>query len=189
MHASRPRLVGIVGRMLAGAALVLAAGVAGAGATHTRHAAAQPALCRDPALERESTPVERALLAAVNAHRQERGLGPLAPSESLMRAARWKAAALAATTSGVLTEADLDDGTRSWRQRLIDCGAPPAAGVGETLGQVPGGADAAAVFQLWLEGDVNRELLETPAYELVGVAAVETDAYTFWVLDLAADPS
>ena len=105
-----------------------------------------------------------------------------------MRAARWKAAALAATAVGMLTSADLDDANRPWMQRLIDCGAPPEASVGETLDQVPGEPDAAAVLQLWLSGDENRRLLEHPAYQVVGVAAVATDTHTFWVLDLATDP-
>ena len=58
----------------------------------------------------------------------------------------------------------------------------------ETLGQLPGSPDAVAVLQLWLSGEENRRLLEDPAYQAAGVAAVATETHTFWVLDLATGP-
>jgi uncharacterized protein YkwD len=171
---------------LAATALLLPLGLAGP--AHAGRALAQDSVCHDPDADREPTLVEEELLTALNTHRQARGLALLTPSPSLMRTARLGATRLASTT-GTPTDADLEAASRGWMQRLADCGYTSATSVGETLGFVPGRADAAAVLRLWLDGDANQRLLETPAYQAVGVAAVETDAFTFWVLELAADPS
>jgi uncharacterized protein YkwD len=151
--------------------------------------AIQPAVtatqgCDSPAADRASNAVELELLAALNAERQANGLSALAPSPALMRAARWKAADLAATVSGVITDADLDDVGRRWPVRLVECGYPDSAAVGESLGQMPGGADVAGVLKLWLDAAPNARLLLDPDWRAAGVAAVEADDYTFWVLDL-----
>jgi uncharacterized protein YkwD len=146
--------------------------------------AAADAGCSGPAAERVPTAVELELLAVVNAERQARGLSTVTPAVSLMRAARWKANDLAATVSGVITDSDLDDADRNWMMRLLDCGYPDSAAVGETLGQIPGGADADTVLQFWLDSELNRQVLLDPRWRAAGVAAVESGDYTFWVLDL-----
>lgn len=175
-------LRGVVVLMLAGtmAASSVSGSVTGVPAI------AGAAECGGPEVERDPTPVELELLTIVNAYREARGLSALVPSPSLMRAARWKAADLAATTTGLIDTADLDDPGRSWAMRLVDCGYPSTAGVGETLGQVPGAADPTAVLELWLGEEANARLLNDPAWRAAGVAAVETRDYTFWVLDLGA---
>ena len=171
---------------LAGAALLLPHGPVGP--AHPWRALAQATVCGGPEVEREATPVELEFLTALNAHRQARGLVILTPSPRLMRAARFNATRLATSTAGVPTSADLDVASRDWMRRLVDCGVPSTVRVGETLGAIPGAADAAMVLMVWLDGDANQRLLEDPAYQLVGVAAVETDTATVWVLDLAATP-
>ena len=138
--------------------------------------------------ERAPDATESELLDIVNGYRQELGLPTLVPTASLMRAARWKAAALAAAPPVLLTGRDLDDADRTWQRRLRDCGYPAIFSVGELLGQIPGGADAAAVFQFWLEQEANVRLLQNPGWRAAGVAYAEVNGFTFWVLDLGAEP-
>ena len=94
--------------------------------------------------ERAPDATESELLDIVNGYRQELGLPTLVPTASLMRAARWKAAALTAAPPVLLTGRDLDDADRTWQRRLRDCGYPAVFSVGEVLGRIPGGPDPAA---------------------------------------------
>jgi uncharacterized protein YkwD len=127
---------------------------------------------------------------------------------TLMQAARWKAAALAAGGPRLITGADHDDGDRTWDQRLRDCGYSETALVGQNLGSVTN--DAAPPDPLVTDADdavvSPEEALEnlveewqavpeeasnflSPTWAYAGLARVRVDAFSFWVLILGSDPS
>lgn len=91
-------------------------------------AVAQAGPCeRDPAWATVLVPEVLEVVELTNEHRASLGLGPLAQSRSLTRAALWKAAHMAAY--GYF---DHDDPAppvaRTWDERVTDCGYPHGAG-------------------------------------------------------------
>ena len=141
------------------------------------------------------------MLAALNAERETAGAPTLALSPPLLRAARWKAAALAATGVHELTERDHDDADRTWVQRILDCGYSPTASFGENLAitQTVGppaatgeseGDDRRAeqLVDRWQETPGTGSNLLNPAWHFAGLAVVEVGTTHYWVVVFGTDP-
>lgn len=142
----------------------------------TRPAAASASCQRDAGWAETKSTWAGEVLALTNAHRATLGLGPLAPSASLMDAATWKAAHMA----GFEYMAHDDPAPpidRSWDQRIRDCGY--SSGAGENIAY--GYRTPQAVFQGWLDSAGHRQNIENPTYKVIGVGAAVTDGGTpYW---------
>ena len=151
---------------------------------------------------------ETRLLEKINRDRGEAGLPPIELSPTLLQAARWKAAALAQGGSRTLQAADQDDGDRTWDQRLLDCGYPATAFVGQNLGMVfnpaappdplVSDADDAVVapeealedlVEEWQSVPIEAGNFVSSTWSYAGLARVRVDTVSFWVLILGSDPS
>ncbi len=135
---------------------------------------------------------EDQLLAVVNRDRAAQGLPELAFSETLQRAARWKAASLASQGEGVAFALDHSDPDgRSWEQRLLDCGYPARASFAENL--AAGNEGPEDVVAAWLGSPAHLANLRDPAMRYAGIAraragAVDGTLIFVWVLDLGSEP-
>lgn len=121
---------------------------------------------------------ESAFLVILNGYRAEHGLGPLALSGGLTRAAAWMARDLATHDYFAHTSSD----GRLPYQRAQDCGYP-SAGVGENIaGGIPL-ATAQAVFDAWRNSPGhNANMLGS--YSAVGIAREFGGPYgVYWVTD------
>jgi uncharacterized protein YkwD len=131
-------------------------------------------------------PEELAALADVNAYRASYGESPLAPSQTLTRAAAWKSGSMAAGAPF-----GHDDSFRSWWQRLGDCGYPDDSyGAAENIaaGETTGGATVAD----WEKSPPHNENLLNPTYTAAGLKRVHSanpgDPYGwYWTLDFGGD--
>lgn len=156
--------------------------------------------------ERPLGPNETRMLDKLNRERAEQGLTSLTLSPTLMQAARWKAAALAAAGPRELGPADHDDSDRGWEQRILDCGYPASAFFAENLGLVRDEPAAPApptsdtddpspsrdeaeetLVEQWQEIPLESGNLLNPLWQYLGVARVRVETTSFWVLVLGSD--
>lgn len=127
----------------------------------------------DPSWGTSDSGLAADVFEAVNAHRATLGLAPLQVSISLTRAAEWKAGHMAAT--GLFNH---DDPTRSWEQRIQDCGYQDPAT--ENIGF--GYSSAAEMLSVWLTSIGHRNNIEASNMVATGVAAVRNQAgLIYWV--------
>jgi uncharacterized protein YkwD len=109
-----------------------------------------------PAAHASAADVDRAMLAAINAERTERGLKPVKVMPRLTRSCRSYARRM-------LSE-----------NRWGHAGSSRVKGVGpvaEILGRTPGGRPAVQqVVKLWLGSAVHRRVLLSSRYSKVGIA-------------------
>lgn len=135
---------------------------------------AQEALCvRDPAWAENRPQWAAEMFALTNAHRATLGLAPLTVSPTLTTAAEWKAAHMAR-----FDYFGHDDPTRSWSQRIEECGYPYGAGENIAYGY----RTPLDVFQGWLGSPGHRTNIENPNYRVIGVgAAVNATGRPYWV--------
>lgn len=145
-------------------------------------ASAQPRVnCDVPNGDAPFNADESAAFAALNAYRQSRGLAVLAPSRALTRAARWKAAAMAAGAPVIH-----DDPNRTWEQRVRDCGYAPA-GILENLGAGPD--TAAEVIALWQGSAEHNTIMLSQQSRVAGIGRATGGPFgAYWVLVLGAAP-
>ena len=147
-------------------------------------ASAQETGCnRDAAWAQIRTDWAADVLALTNAHRLTLGLAPLAPSGTLNKAAEWKAAHMAN-----FNYFSHDDPTRSWDQRIRDCGYTHGAGENIAYGY----RTPQEVVTGWLNSDGHRRNIENANYKVLGVgAAVAGSGRIYWVQNfgLRADSS
>ena len=115
------------------------------------------------------------VLTLTNSHRLGLGLTPLAASDTLEGAAEWKAAHMA--YFGYFSHDDQSP-TRSWDQRIRDCGY--SYGAGENIAY--GYRTPLEVVTGWLNSSGHRANIENPNYRVLGVgAAVDDSGRTYWV--------
>ena len=116
------------------------------------------------------------VVALTNAHRATLGLRALAPSDSLTKAAEWKAAHMA-NFRYMSHDDPAPPVDRSWDERIEDCGYTD--GMGENIAY--GYRSPAAVVAGWLGSTGHRENIENPDYRVIGLGAAATgDGVVYW---------
>ena len=140
-------------------------------------AGAQESSCtRDPGWAQVRTDLALEVLALTNAHRATLGLSSLAPSTALTNAATWKAAHM--SYYDYFSHDDPHSPTRSWDQRIRDCGYE--GGAGENIAY--GYRTPQDVFEGWLNSPGHRKNIENAGYRVLGVgAAVNDTGRIYWV--------
>jgi uncharacterized protein YkwD len=120
-----------------------------------------------------TTPVERALLGAINAARSARKLPLLRLSPALAGAARAHSVSL--MQQGRL-EHEGPGGAPFWT-RLVEAGYPSQRPMAENLAMVPGcdAATARNAVQMWLQSPPHRANLLSRRYRWVGPGAALTE--------------
>ncbi|MCC6381075.1 MAG: CAP domain-containing protein [Dehalococcoidia bacterium] len=113
-----------------------------------------------PALDAE----ESAFLGLINAYRAQNGMGPLAISNTLNRAAAWMVHDMG--TKGYF--AHTDSLGRSPAVRVQDCGYP--SGAGENLAAGTAWATAQAAFEAWKASPGHNANMLTSFYQVIGIA-------------------
>ena len=112
----------------------------------------------DPSLDSE----ELAFLTLINNHRAANGLGPLAPSYTLSKAAQWKS-----NDMGVNAYFAHDDLFRGWVQRLRDCGHTANAWLGENI--AGGTQTAQEAFNIWKNSPGHNANMLFEHYTGIGI--------------------
>lgn len=161
-------------RHIRGARIVLVAGAALLLCVPPGIARAQSAQCTpDPTWGLPDRLVATQMLLEVNVHRASLGLGALEVSPTLVAAAEWKAAHMAAT--GYFFHHDPD---RTLSERISDCGYSEQAT--ENLGW--GYLTPAETLSAWLSSEGHRAHVEDPRAVVTGIAMVRSDAgLPYWV--------
>lgn len=116
---------------------------------------------------------ERVAVDAINALRSAHGLPLLTVSATLSRAAAEKSAALAAGAPFAH-----DDPTRTWQQRLVDCGYDLGTYVSENL--AAGTETGADTVRLWQSSPPHLANMLAPDARAVGVARARGGAYGWY---------
>ena len=105
---------------------------------------------------------ELAFLALVNQHRAQNGLPALGLSYALSRAAAWKSRDL-----GVNRYFAHDDLSRTWVQRIRDCGYRYNTYIGENI--AAGVASAQGAFDLWKNSPGHNANMLGANYTAIGI--------------------
>ncbi len=109
---------------------------------------------------------EQAFLGLINQYRQQNGLGGLAISTNLNRAAAWMVQDMA--TNNYFSHTDSLG--RSPFQRALDCGYPQ--GAGENLAAGSGWSTAQAAFDAWRASPGHNSNMLGSYYQQIGIARV-----------------
>jgi uncharacterized protein YkwD len=154
-------------------ALCLAAAV---GAT-ARHTSALTTCAADGALDSE----EQAFLQLINDYRQQNGLAPLSPSDTLDGAAQWKSQNMADNSYFAHDDTPIN---RTWVQRIRDCGYGYNTYLGENI--AAGISSAADAFSLWKNSPGHNANMLGANYSAIGIgrAYVAGSPYGwYWTTD------
>jgi uncharacterized protein YkwD len=157
--------------------LVVAAGAA-ALRQGTPPASAAGDCITDPALDSE----EQLFLQLINNYRAQNGLQPLALSYTLTRAAQWKSSDLGANNYFAH-----DDLTRTWDQRIRDCGYGYNAWLGENI--AAGNSGAQATFDQWRNSPGHNANMLGANYTAIGIARAYSATATYrwyWTTDFGS---
>ncbi len=168
-------------RALCGAGLVLLI-VFAAGAAALRQsigpAAAAGDCTTDPTLDSE----EQLFLQLINNYRAQNGLQPLAISYTLTKASQWKSDDLAANNYFAH-----DDLTRTWDQRIRDCGYGYNAWMGENI--AAGNSGAQATFDQWRNSPGHNANMLGANYTAIGIGRAYSASSTYrwyWTTDFGS---
>lgn len=129
---------------------------------------------------------ETQMLSLHNQYRAQVGLNALQVDSVLMRAARWKAAALAASNAPGSARVDHDDPFRSWEQRFIDCGYSSSLEFSENLGETQLGPED--LLPVWKASQFHAGNMVNPNFKYVGVARGSNGRSNFWVITFGNGP-
>lgn len=140
------------------AALLIAGAVSIGRAGMTTQGLAAGDCTVDPALDTE----ELYFLQLINDYRAQNGRGSLAPSHTLSKAAQWKSQDMA--TNRYFAHDDL---TRSWSQRIRDCGYGYNAWIGENI--AAGNSGALATFNQWKNSPAHNDNMLNANYTAIGI--------------------
>ena len=160
---------------LAAAALVALALVASAGIRPTPRASAAGDCTIDATVDSE----ESAFLTLINNYRTQNGLVALKSSYMLTRASAWKSKDLA--TNNYFAHDDL---TRTWAQRIRDCGYGFNTWLGENI--AAGYTTAQAVFDGWKASPGHNANMLGANYTTIGIGRyfVQSSTYGwYWTTD------
>lgn len=166
----RPRLFLTI---LAG---IVLAGIAALGAFATG-AWAGPNCDIDAAIDSE----EQQFLGLINDYRQDNGLGPLALSETLNRAAAWKSRHMA--DNNYFAHDDLPI-ARTWDDRIRACGYDFNTWIGENI--AAGNSSAAATFEQWRNSAGHNQNMLNSNYNAIGIGRAfgpNTPYGWYWTTD------
>lgn len=117
---------------------------------------------------------EQALVTLINNYRASRGLGTLAMSETLNRAAAWKSQHMA--SNGYLSHDDIGIG-RTFFDRLRDCGYEFNTWMAENI--AAGNETAAATFAQWREDPPHNANMLNTNFNAIGIGRAFTDATSY----------
>jgi uncharacterized protein YkwD len=131
----------------------------GAALSHRRGVATAAGGCNaDETVDAE----EQAFLKLINQHRAQNGRAPLGLSYTLSRAAAWKSRDL-----GVNAYFGHDDLSRTWVQRIRDCGYGYNTYLGENI--AAGVASAQSAFDLWKNSSGHNANMLGANYTTIGI--------------------
>jgi uncharacterized protein YkwD len=125
---------------------------------------------------------EQALLTLINNYRQQNGRQPLAASYLLSKAAQWKSHDM-----GVNRYFAHDDLSRTWVQRIRDCGYGYNAWLGENI--AAGYQTAQTVFEGWRNSPGHNANMLGGNYTAIGIgrAAVSGSPYgVYWTTEFSS---
>jgi uncharacterized protein YkwD len=125
---------------------------------------------------------EQDVLTRINNYRSLSGLAPLSISPTLMASAIWKS-----TDLGANAYFAHDDLSRSWGQRIADCGYAATPNIAENL--AAGNSDGASTFLQWQTSAGHNANLLSPSMRAVGIARAYTagSPYSwYWTADFGA---
>lgn len=105
---------------------------------------------------------ERAFLVLINNYRAQNGLAPLALSYGLTKASAWKSVDMA--TNNYFAHDDL---TRTWTQRIADCGYTYNTWLGENI--AAGYSTAQSVFDAWRNSPGHNANMLGANYTSIGI--------------------
>ncbi|MDP9237375.1 MAG: Ig-like domain-containing protein [Chloroflexota bacterium] len=132
-----------------------------AGVMQSRHATASGDCTADASIDAE----EQSFLGLINNYRAQNGLSPLALSYTLSKSASWKSMDMAVNNYYAH-----DDLTRTWTQRLKDCGYTYNAWLGEAIDagrpDVGGGL---SVFTEWKNSPEHNAIMLGANYTAIGI--------------------
>jgi uncharacterized protein YkwD len=143
-----------------GAGVALLAIVIGAGATSSPAGVAIAA--NDCVTDEIVDSEEQAFLNLVNAHRAQNGRAPLGLSHALSRSAAWKSKDM-----GVNRYFAHDDLSRTWVQRVRDCGYRYNTYIGENI--AAGVSSAQAAFDLWKNSPGHNANMLSTNFTTIGI--------------------
>lgn len=125
----------------------------------------------DPSLDAE----EQTFLTLINNYRVQNNLAPLTASKTLSAASQWKS-----TDMGVNNYFAHDDLTRTWVQRVRDCGYGYNTYIGENL--AAGNSSAQATFDQWRNSAGHNANMLGANYTAIGIgrAYVPGSAYSYY---------
>ena len=133
--------------------------------------------CTVPAAAAAMDGEEHRLLDLINAYRKQNGLGALAPSPTLSRAAAWKVADMAAKSYFGHT----DSLGRLPHAMNLDCGYPGRI-TGENL--AAGSGDAATTLNMWKNSPTHNQNMLRP-FSAAGLGRHAGGAYgVYWALEM-----
>jgi uncharacterized protein YkwD len=128
---------------------------------------------------------EQAFLTAINEYRVRNGVGPLALSPTLGRAAEWHSADMAA--NNYFSHSDKAGRNASGRAR--ECGYP--ADIGENIAAGSEADSGAEAFSMFVKSTAHRDNMLHPAYKYIGIARANNPGSTYnwyWTTDLGTEP-
>ncbi len=132
----------------------------------------------DPTLDSE----EQLFLQLINNYRAQNGLQPLAISYTLTKASQWKSDDLAANNYFAH-----DDLTRTWDQRIRDCGYGYNAWMGENI--AAGNSGAQATFDQWRNSPGHNANMLGANYTAIGIGRAYSASSTYrwyWTTDFGS---
>ncbi len=119
---------------------------------------------------------EQEFLRLINQYRQQNGRGALKLSTTLNRAAAWKSQDMA--INGYVAHDDTPI-SRTWLQRIRDCGYGYNAWIGENI--AVGNGDAAATFEQWRGSPGHNDNMLGSNYTAIGIGrAYNADSQYGW---------
>lgn len=136
--------------------------------------------CTVAPVETAHDPTEQAMLAAINAYRQQNSLPPVVASPVLAQAAAWMSHDMAA--HGYVSHTDRfgrDPGTR-----VAECGYASDAWTGENI--AAGAGDVTVTLTDWQQSPGHDALLLKPSFRVVGIGryCASTSRYgCYWTLE------
>jgi uncharacterized protein YkwD len=125
---------------------------------------------------------EKAFLTLINDYRVQNGRMPLTPSFKLSRAAQWKS-----NDMGVNAYFAHDDPSRTWVQRIRDCGYGYNAWLGENI--AAGYSTAQTVFEGWRNSPGHNANMLGENYTAIGIgrAVVPGSPYgVYWTTEFGS---
>src|SRR5437867_2568938 len=168
-------------RALLGAAFapLLFAALTSAGVTSFARSSAAAGDCTtDPTLDGEA----QTFLTLINSYRAQNGLGPLSASYTLSKASQWKS-----NDMGVNAYFAHDDLSRTWVQRIRDCGYGYNAWLGENI--AAGVSTAQEAFDLWRNSAGHNANMLNTNYWAVGIGRAYVAGSPFgwyWTTDFGS---